>query len=156
LAAGIAHEINTPTQFVGDNLIFLGTAFEDLLNIQNKLDKFIEVLKTGEVGKDAIEAIQEVLKEVDTEYLKDEIPKAIKDSLEGVSRVSEIVKAMKDFSHPGVMEMKLCDINKAINNTITVARNEWKYVAEIETDLDPNLPPVTCMGVNVKCCVWEN
>ena len=79
------------------------------------------------------------------EYLIEEIPKAIAQSLEGVGRVANIVRSMKEFSHPGTDEMQPVDLNKALECTLTVCRNEWKYVADVVTDLDPHLPPVHCM-----------
>ena len=82
---------------------------------------------------------------IDTGYLLDEIPKAIDQTLEGVTRVSTIVGAMKEFSHPDIKEKVPLDLNRAISSTITVARNEWKYVAEMETEFDPSLLPVPCL-----------
>jgi signal transduction histidine kinase len=83
-------------------------------------------------------------RQADTNYLVQEIPKAIQQSADGVDRVSRIVRAMKEFSHPGGEDKEAVDINKAIENALIVARNEWKYVAEAVTDLDPSLPLVTC------------
>jgi len=140
LAAGIAHEINTPSQYVGDNTRFLQEAFGDL-------DKLIGTLgKLMASGDDQIsrDAIQQAFEEADTEYLREEIPRAIEQSLEGVHRVTKIVRAMKEFSHP-TQEKTPVDLNRAIESTITVASNEWKYVAEMEMDLDPQLPPVVCL-----------
>ena len=85
------------------------------------------------------------LKKIDPEFLLAEIPKAIEDSLEGVRRVSTLVSAMKEFSHPGTKEKVALDLNRAIRSTIAVAQNEWKYVAEMETDLDATLPLVSCL-----------
>ncbi|MBU0595079.1 histidine kinase, partial [Candidatus Bipolaricaulota bacterium] len=87
-----------------------------------------------------------ILDELDLDFLKEEIPKAIAQSLEGVGRVAEIVRSMKEFSHPGGTEKQATDLNRAIEATITVARNEWKYVAEMAMDLDPDLPPVPCLA----------
>ena len=81
----------------------------------------------------------------DAGYLLEEIPKAIDQTLEGVTRVSTLVSAMKEFSHPDTKEKVLLDLNHAINSTITVARNEWKYVADMETEFDPSLPPIPCL-----------
>ena len=89
--------------------------------------------------------VEEKIEEVDLEYLTEEIPNAIQRSLEGVERVSKIVRSMKEFSHPGGKEKTSVDINKTLESTITVARNEWKYVAEMETDFDPSLPLVSCL-----------
>ncbi len=89
--------------------------------------------------------IKKLKEETDFNYLQEEIPKAIKQTLEGVERVAKIVRAMKEFSHPGPKEKTPTNLNRAIENTVTVARNEWKYVAEITLDLDPDLPLVPCL-----------
>jgi PAS domain S-box-containing protein len=137
LAAGIAHEINTPTQYVGDNVRFLGDAFENVRQCVGKLTALIA--QHGELVPSL--SLREQLDRADMPYLCDEIPKAITQSLEGIQRIAKIVGAMKEFSHPG-QEKTPTDINHAIANTITVATNEWKYVAKIETDLDSSLPAV--------------
>ena len=80
----------------------------------------------------------------DTGYLLEEIPKAIEQSLEGVTRVSTLVRAMKEFSHPGTKEKIPLDLNRAIESTTTVTRNEWKYLADLETEFDPSLPMIPC------------
>jgi PAS domain S-box-containing protein len=131
LAAGIAHEINTPTQYVGDNLRFLKESFGELAGLLSHL------VKAG--GAPA----SKLLADADFDYLKEEIPRALNQSLEGVDRVAKIVRAMKEFSHPA-REKTATDLNRAIQSTITVASNEWKYVAEIEMDLDASLPSVHC------------
>ncbi|MFH1749254.1 MAG: ATP-binding protein [Planctomycetota bacterium] len=146
LAAGIAHEINTPTQFVGDNTRFLQDAFADLQGLLAKYARLAEAGRTGSVTPEILADMDAAEKEADLEYLAEEIPKAITQSLEGIERVSRIVRAMKDFSHPGVEGKEAVDLNKAIESTITVARNEWKYVAEMVTDFDPALPPVPCLA----------
>lgn len=145
LAAGIAHEINTPTQYVGDNTRFLQEAFGDLSKVQAKYDQLLEAVKTDAIGEDLVTGIEATTQEVDMEYLKEEIPKAIQQSLDGVQRVAKIVRAMKEFSHPDADEKTPIDLNHAIESTITVARNEWKYVAEMVTEFNPELPLVPCL-----------
>lgn len=93
----------------------------------------------------ATQSLRTSMDDADVEYLIEEIPSAITQTLEGVDRVSKIVRAMKDFAHPGVSEMTLTDLSHSINNTVMVARNEWKYAADLVTDFDPNLPPVPCL-----------
>ena len=144
LAAGIAHEINTPTQYVGDNTRFLQDSFRDLMPLWGKAADMLLKVKEGSVSNDDIAEIETVVQTVDLDYLTNEIPQAIKESLEGIERVTTIVQAMKEFSHPGGEEKTLVDINRSIESTITVARNEWKYVADLETDLSPGLPPMNC------------
>ena len=137
LSAGIAHEINTPIQYVGDNAIFLQDAFKDVIG-------FLTLIQ-DEHGKGALSSEwSERIKALDLEYLKDEIPRAIQQTLEGVGRVSKIVAAMKDFSHPGGAVREKVDLNRAIESTITVSHNVWKYAATLETDFDPLLPLVPC------------
>ena len=91
-----------------------------------------------------------MFKDIDIDYLLEEVPQAIGQSLEGIERVTKIVRAMKNFSHPGVKEKAAVDINESIENTITICRNEWKYVAEMETDFDTNLPTVLCLPGEVN------
>ena len=144
LAAGIAHEINTPTQFIGDNTRFLEDAFSD---VQKLLDGYASLADAGRdlaQLEDFVSQVDKIRHEVDLEYLTCEIPKAIEQSLSGLERVSRIVRAMKEFSHPGQDDKTLVDLNDAINSTITVARNEWRYVADVKTDFDSSLPLVPC------------
>jgi len=145
LAAGIAHEINTPTQYVGDNTRFLKDGFRDLFGLLRKYVPLLQAAKQGNVSSELVDEIETAVRNADIEYLAREIPQAIEQSLEGIERVAEIVRAMKEFSHPGGKEKTAIDINKAIENTITVTRNEWKYVAEMETHFDEALPPVPCL-----------
>jgi PAS domain S-box-containing protein len=145
LAAGIAHEINTPTQFIGDNTTFLRDAFKATFDLVEKLAGCATAMGEGS-GPDAEKARAALaeLEAADLGYLREEIPKAIQQSLEGVGRISKIVKAMKDFSHPGGASKTLTNLQQAIESTITVSRNEWKYVANLVTEFDPALPPVPC------------
>jgi PAS domain S-box-containing protein len=146
LAAGIAHEINTPTQYVGDNTTFVKQswpAISDLARLAQRIDR---ESATGAISPDTTASLRHCIKEADLDYLLLEIPKAIDQSLEGVQRVAKIVHAMKEFSHPGSEDKSPLDINRSIETTITVARNEWKYVADVETSLDLKLPLVPCHG----------
>jgi signal transduction histidine kinase len=127
LAAGVAHEINTPIQFVGDNLRFLHDAFGELL----------EAVRPAHGAQTPAEA------GMDVEFLAEEVPLAVAQALEGVERVATIVRAMKAFGHPTEAGQRANDLNEALRNTITVARNELKYAAEVQTDL-ADLPPVVC------------
>jgi PAS domain S-box-containing protein len=144
LAAGIAHEINTPTQYIGDNVRFLKDAFHDLKELLANYERLLLAAQTSTLSCDTIQEVVTAVEHADADYLLEEIPKAIEQTLEGVTRVSTLVSAMKEFSHPGTKEKVLLDINHAIDSTITVARNEWKYVANMETDLDPSIPLIPC------------
>ena len=145
LAAGIAHEINTPTQYVGDNIQFLQDAFGEMMRLSDKSKILIARLKEKGEELALVEEIEALAQEVDLSFLEQEIPKAIEQSLEGVERTAKIVRAMKEFSHPGTEKKTPVNLNRAIESTITVARNEWKYVAEMETVFDTHLPLVSCL-----------
>jgi PAS domain S-box-containing protein len=145
LASGIAHEINTPIQYTTDNARFLQDSFTGIETILKGYHSLYETVKTGTSTDGAIRNIETLSAELDLDYIREEIPKAIKQSLEGLSYVAGIVSAMKQFSHPGAEEKVYTDINKAIQNTITISRNEWKYVAEISTGFDPSLPLTPCL-----------
>ena len=142
LAAGIAHEINTPTQYIGDNTRFVQDAFGDLSRLIATYDQLLHAAAAGPVAPELIAEVRAAVTAADMTYLNREIPHAIQQSLEGIARVSNIVRAMKEFSHPGTTEKTALDLNHAIESTLTVCRNEWKYVAELTTHFDPTLPPV--------------
>jgi signal transduction histidine kinase len=143
LAAGIAHEINTPTQYVGDNVRFLRESFSQLLDPLRGIQSAIESDEALQ-SVPALAAIRRSLAESDVDYLREEVPRSLEQCVDGIDRISTIVRAMKQFSHPG-QERSLADINRAIESTVTVASNEWKYVAEVVLDLDPSLPRLECM-----------
>ncbi|WP_353120036.1 ATP-binding protein [Nitratidesulfovibrio sp.] len=183
LAAGVAHEINTPIQYVGDNLRFLGGAFEDLLRPLAECGALAGVpVKSGDAPKgqekeegedttgkgarqdtetgggaaagpsppsadagERLTRLRDTLAASDADFLADEVPRAITQALEGVERVASIVLAMKKFSHPETTEKRPADINQLVQDTVTVSRNEWKYVAEVETRLAPDLPLIPCL-----------
>jgi PAS domain S-box-containing protein len=145
LAAGIAHEINTPTQYIGDNVRFLKDAFQDLKKLLANYERLLSGAKDNTLSGEAIQEIEAVAERADAGYLLEEIPKAIEQTLEGVTRVSALVSAMKEFSHPNTKEKVPLDLNHAIASTITVSRNEWKYVAEMETDYDTTLLMIPCL-----------
>jgi PAS domain S-box-containing protein len=145
LAAGIAHEINTPTQYVGDNTRFLKEAFEDMNRVLKSYGQLFDAVKKTAVSDNLIQEVERVVQETDLTYLMEEIPTAIGQTIEGVERVAEIVRSMKEFSHPGVDEKTSVDINRALENTITVARNEWKYVADMKTEFEADLPLIACL-----------
>ncbi|MBL0213818.1 MAG: HAMP domain-containing protein [Myxococcales bacterium] len=144
LASGIAHEINTPVQFVSDSVSFLETATRDLMSViaTNRETREAVTAKAMTV-EEALAWTSEVETEADVDYLLEQIPLAVERALQGMERVSTIVRSMKEFAHPDHAEAAPADVNRAITSTITVARNEYKYLADLETDLG-DLPMVSC------------
>ena len=137
LAAGIAHEINTPVQYVGDSLYFLQSAARDT---EELLGIYRRELGTQEV---AMSRVREAEVRTDLDFLRTEVPRAFERALDGVARVTHIVRALKEFAHPDGNEQKAADLNRAIETTLTVTRNEHKYCATVETKLGA-LPEVVC------------
>ena len=145
LSAGIAHEINTPIQFVSDTNRFLDNAFADL---QVVLDAYAELLaaeQQGAVTPELVRRVEEAEEIADIAYLRARIPEAFVRSFDGIQRVSKIVGAMRAFAHPPVPERSLVDVNDAVQNTLIVATNEYRYVADVVTELG-DVPLVECNG----------
>nr|WP_261361812.1 ATP-binding protein [Aeoliella straminimaris] len=141
LAAGLAHEINTPMQFIADNVDFLATSFRRLMEFTDTYKQllFTNEQKAWQQRRAEIQAASEIN---NVEYHSNEMVAAIQESQEGIQRVVEIARAMKEFSHPGGKEKVRANINDVIRSTATISRNRWKYTAELVLDLDPDLPAV--------------
>ena len=143
LAAGIAHEINTPVQYVSDNTRFLTDSFAAVLTALRAVGR----LADGD-GWTA-EQLRVALEGLDLPFLVEEIPGALGQSQEGLARVGEIIRAMKDFAHPGADRTE-ADLNRAVRSTVMVARHEWRYVAELDLELDPAVGMVRCFEGELK------
>lgn len=143
LAAGIAHEINTPTQFVGDGVYFLKSAVADLQQLTVVYRSAVDTLAAGAAPGPILARLRETEAAFNTTFLDEEIPAAFERTREGIERVAEIVRAMKEFAHPDAQAQSPADINRAIETTLLVARNEYKYTALVQTDF-ADLPPVMC------------
>jgi PAS domain S-box-containing protein len=146
LAAGVAHEINTPTQYVGDNISFLKDSWGAVAEFLNFCGTVQSEGAVGPVSREHLLQFCELYQKCDLEYLLKEIPSAIDQSLEGVQRVAKIVQGVKEFSHPGSEEKSAVNLNQAIETTITVAGHEWKYCADVVTAFDTELPLVPCLA----------
>ncbi|MBN2715928.1 MAG: PAS domain-containing protein [Deltaproteobacteria bacterium] len=144
LAAGIAHEINTPTQYVSDNVNFLNESFAAINDILSQHLTLLTSMETENAMSDTVHQLKNAIEEADLDFLMEEIPLSIAQSEEGLKRIAQIVLAMKEFSHPGRDEKVPADINKAIRNTAQVCANEWKYVANMAFDLEEGLSLVPC------------
>jgi PAS domain S-box-containing protein len=144
LAAGMAHEINTPIQFVGDNARFLQDSFHGIADLIDRYEELCEEADQGAVRPELLERARTAREKADWAYLRTEVPKALEQMLDGVGRVATIVRAMKEFSHVDQsVEKTAADLNKALESTLVVARNELKFVAEVETHYG-ELPLVMC------------
>ncbi len=145
LAAGIAHEINTPTQYISDNTRFLRDSFTTLLPLAQGFRELIAQAQAGPLPGAVIADAAKQVNAADLDFLSEEIPRALGQSQEGLGRVTRIVRALKEFAHPGREGKAPVDLNRTLENSLLVARNEWKYVADVTQDLDPDLPAVPCV-----------
>jgi signal transduction histidine kinase len=143
LAAGVAHEINTPVQFVSDSVHFVRDAMTDLTGLIERYQALHRSVQAGQPAADVAAAVAEAEEAADLDYLLEHMPKALTRSLDGLDRVATIVRSMKEFAHPDQKEMTSVDLNQAVQSTLVIARNEYKYVADVEMDLG-DLPLVTC------------
>lgn len=143
LAAGIAHEINTPTQYVGDNVDFVRRSFGDIAVIVEKLHAgSSDVCRCG--SAEALQSFRRDFCDRNLAFALSEIPSALDQAFDGTKRIGTIVKAMKEFSHPGSQQKTSLDLNHVIEITAVIARSEWKYVAQLDTKLAADLPQVMC------------
>ena len=140
LAAGIAHEINTPAQYIRDNITFLQDEMQKLLNYIRATHDYLS--KEEKDNNQNLKNLSQQAEDLDFNYIKDEVPQAIEQSIEGIARIAEIVRSVKAFAHPGTKEFTYFDLNECIKTAAEVSRNEWKYVAELKLELANNLKKI--------------
>lgn len=145
LAAGIAHEINTPVQYVSDNTRFVSESFSGVLAGLEQLTALTQEPDAAALRR----RLGEVVSALDLDFVAEEVPSALAQSLEGLERVAQIVRAMKDFSHPGTGRVQT-DLNRVVETTAQVSRSEWKYLAELTLELDPAVGLVPCFEGELK------
>jgi PAS domain S-box-containing protein len=140
LASGVAHEINTPIQFIGDNVQFVADSFAEC---QAFIARARQLATQQAATADELASLTALGEQADLDYVLEEVPRSLREAKDGVRRVAELVRALKEYAHPDAPEKTLGDINLALDRTLVLARNELKYVADIKTELGP-LPPVAC------------
>ncbi|MDF1643545.1 MAG: PAS domain S-box protein [Pseudomonadales bacterium] len=143
LSAGIAHEINTPIQYINDNMRAISDYLVDIELLSSGYQQLLRELEQQNLLGKQVAMLRNLEQQCDLEFINQDAPKAMRQSLQGIQRVSDIVKAMKNFSPSGAGQVSMLDINKSIENTLMVARNEYKYIADIELEFG-ELPLVEC------------
>ena len=144
LSAGLAHEINTPAQYVGTNIDFLQEAFEEVDELIEAFERMYQEAKNGNVNKKTISQIDTSIQDMDWEYLKNDIFDAISQSKEGINKIAAIINAMKAFSTPPSKEMEYRDLNEIISTTLEVCKHQWSGIAKVETTFDKTLEKIPC------------
>ncbi len=150
LAAGMAHEINTPIQYLLSNTEFLKEVLNDLVKMQTSHDNLVNAVSAAGGFDEEVAAINRLAEELDLVYLKSEVDKAFLETLEGIHRIAGTVRAMKEFAQPDNGEKQPEDLHRIIESTLDVSRSQWQKVAEIELCLDAELPPVPLIAGRFK------
>ncbi len=144
LAAGIAHEINTPIQYIGDNIRFFSDSFGQFSELLDHYSRLSEAAVSGKIDDELLDKISSAQERSDIEFLIEEVPQAVEQTLDGINHVAKLVSAMRDFSHVDERRKMPSDLNKAIDNSIVISHNELKYVADVKRELDVSIPSVCC------------
>jgi two-component system, NtrC family, sensor kinase len=142
LAAGVAHEINTPMQYIGDNTSFLDVTLRRLLDLAGSFERLVQSCRAGGPAPEELERCEQELGKSRLAFLREQAPLAIEQSTSGIDQVRSIVQALKEFSHPGSDELVAMDLNHLVRMATTVTRNSWRYLARLELDLCEDLPAV--------------
>jgi len=152
LAAGVAHEINTPTQYCMDNARFFEEAFADLVRVIRAYEGLATAVTERDANgvRAALRAVSAVRTEADLDFLLDDVPQALEQSLDGLRQVARIVRAMKDFSHPGHGASAPADLASLIETAVVISRNEHKYVADVQLELGDGIDAVPCDEGSIK------
>lgn len=144
LAAGIAHEINSPLQFTNDNVDFIANSYKDIIKLVGTYKELMMSCHTDQDKDNAKSTISGLEKKINLDFLQKEMPDALSQTKDGIARIRKIVNAMKQYSNLNLEEKKAADINKTIENAEIITRNEWKYHAELVNEFDPELPFAEC------------
>jgi len=143
LSSGVAHELNTPIQFIGDNLRFLGEGIEVLSELVTGYRGVLTLDAGGSRHDGEVEKLDALADQKDLEFLVGELPQALEQSLAGIERLAEVVRAMREFSRGGTLERRELDVNHLVRATTVVTESRWKRVADLELHLDPSIPTIT-------------
>ncbi len=144
IAAGLAHEINTPVQYVGDNVRYVSTEIEKILGLLRGYRKLGDLIQGDKTLKARYEDLKTTEQREDVEFLFDDIPSALEQTISGIETIAGIVGSLKALVHPGGREVVETDVNEAIDQAVTLSRGEWKKSAKLDLNLEPELPKVSC------------
>jgi|GEM_PF-874260 len=144
MASGIAHEINTPLQYVMGNTNFVKENLDQLITVMIDMRKKMETITCANI-KETLHSIDKTVNDLDIDFITEEIPLAINGCMEGLDRISTIVTSVKRFSHPDSDSFKAINVNKEIANTITISKNEWKSIALLTSEFGENIPSLHCI-----------
>ncbi len=156
LSAGVAHEINTPSQYIMSNLDFIKKSLKEIKVLYSKFTAVLDGLNnSGSLRKKQFTEITEYIEKSEIDYLFSEIPGAINQSQEGIDHITKIVKSMKSFARPDIGDKVKVNLNEMIGDVITISRNEWKYSAEMISDLNDEFLEIICNPAEINQTILE-
>lgn len=150
LAAGIAHEINTPAQYLISNVDFLNESHIKLSGLMNQLLRMLELVELGQWTAEDSKKIRKKLDEIDINYFMEEVPIAIKENVTGIENIAKTVVALKNFAIPNSREKVAANINQLFENTIDVSRHRWMDTAEVKKEFQKDLRDIPCYPAEVN------
>jgi len=150
LAAGIAHEINSPLQFTNDNVDFIANSVDEIMKLVNTYNRLLMNCHTDEDKENARKQIAELVKQINFDFITSEMPDALSQTKNGISRIRRIVNAMKQYSHLNNEEKKPANLNETLENAEIITRNEWKYYADIENRFSDDIPFISCYEADLN------
>lgn len=142
LASGVAHEINTPVQFVLNNITYLRDSLQDLFDLMNSCRSFLKGERHNPLIGSRINHILDEMGLDESDQRRYDLLETVDESIEGLEQITQVVQAIKEFAHPSGGEKTTFSIGEVIKRTVTVSRNEWKNLAEMTLELDPDLPQI--------------
>lgn len=144
LAAGLAHEINTPVQYVSDNVRYVSTEIEKIFQLLDGYRKLCRVIEGDEQIRNRFQELEQAEEADEVDFLFEDIPSALEQTISGIETIAGIVRSLKALVHPGGNTKVETEVNETIKQATTLSRGEWKYCAELDLQLSDDLPKVLC------------
>lgn len=142
LLPGLANDVSTPAQYVGDNVSFLRRAFDKLLPLVEAYGAVADALRSGEDAQALLPPVDDARAVAKLDYLQRQVPRAVEQALHGLGQINASMRALKELARPGHTAAEATDLHELIEAVATLTRGEWLYAAELRLDFDWSLPAV--------------
>ena len=144
IAAGLAHEINTPVQYIGDNVRYVSSEIDKIIHVLKGYQNLGRLIEDDAILRERLSELRSKEEEHDLDFIVDDIPNALEQTISGVNVIAGIVGSLKALVHPGGREKTEVKVNESIEQAVTLCKGEWKKAAELELELAEDLPEVEC------------
>lgn len=153
LAVGIAHEISSPVQYVGDNLQFIEASLRDLIRLAVAVDGLRAARERGSMDARAIESVLDLARSIEIQYLSEELPRALEQSRAGLEQVAAMIRSIRMLAHPSTRQFQRVKLNSLVEAAIALTRNQWKTVGALDLHLDPSTGTSGCIPAELTSVV---